>query len=141
MHCMRRRLMAQATSSADCGHLFRDGQINRRHSEERSDAATSVSLWRCRAETGRQRREVATPFGLAMALVLFHLVWKFTWPFSVLCRRYVLQERHVHMDVLMSRSELCLAEFSRLENSLTIETDARERRCRDPDAQKAQSSY
>ena len=35
------------------------------------------------------------------------------------------------MDVLMSRSELFLAEFSRLEISLTIEAEARERRCRD----------
>ncbi len=35
------------------------------------------------------------------------------------------------MDVLMSRSELFLVEISRLEISSTIETDARERRCRD----------
>jgi len=40
-------------------------------------------------------------------------------------------ERHVYTDVLMSRSELFLAEFSRFENSLTIETEARERRRRD----------
>jgi hypothetical protein len=37
------------------------------------------------------------------------------------------------MDVLMSRSALFLAEFSRLEISLTIEAEARERRC--PDSQ------
>jgi len=51
-----------------------------------------------------------------------------------ICRRWILTgilrswERHVYMDVLISRGELFLAEFSRLENSPTIETDARERR-------------